>query len=94
MQVLSECEDDESRAIASEAFSKLGDLDAEQVIPAAEDCIFTLRSNNLNQQVRDINRDMPNLAGDEKKRALERIMELTMALNGLKRTQVEGKEVS
>ena len=94
VQVLSECEDDESRAIASEAFSKLGDLDAEQVIPAAEDCIFTLRSNNLNQQVRDINRDMPNLAGDEKKRALERIMELTMALNGLKRTQVEGKEVS
>ena len=94
VQVLSECEDNESRAIASEAFSKLGDLAAEQVIPAAEDCIFTLRSNKFNQQIRDINREMINLSGDDKKRALEDIMKLTMALNGLKRTQVEGKDVS
>ena len=85
VQVLSECVDDESRSIASEAFSRLGDMDADRVIIAAEDCISTLRSNKIDQQIRDISRKMTALTGDEKTRALEEIMQLRLAMNSLQR---------
>ncbi len=94
VQVLSECENDEGRSIASEAFNRMAELNTEQIIPAAEDCILTLRTNKLDKQIRGISQKLDSLSGDEKKQALKEIMELRMMLNGLKRTQVEGKEIS
>lgn len=94
VQVLSECENDEGRSIASEAFNRMAELNTEQIIPAAEDCILTLRTNKLDKQIREISQKLDSLSGDEKKQALKEIMELRMMLNGLKRTQVEGKEIS
>ena len=94
VQVLSECENDEGRSIASEAFNRMAELNTEQIIPAAEDCILTLRTNKFDKQIREISQKLDSLSGDEKKQALKEIMELRMMLNGLKRTQVEGKEIS
>lgn len=93
-QVLSGCEDDEARAIASEAFSRLGNMDSEQVVPAAEDCIMTLRSGRADKRIREINREMTALTGEERKRALEEIMQLRKAQSGRQHTRTEGKDVS
>ncbi len=86
VQVLSECEEEEGRSIASEAFSRLGEMEADQVIPAAEECISTLRANKLDQQIREISRQMITMTGDDKIKALEQIMQLRLALNSLKRS--------
>ena len=69
-------------------------MDSEQVVPAAEDCIMTLRSSRADKRIREINREMTALTGEERKRALEEIMQLRKAQSGRQHTRTEGKDVS
>ena len=55
---------------------------------------MTLRSSRADKRIREINREMTALTGEERKRALEEIMQLRKAQSGRQHTRTEGKDVS
>ncbi len=93
-QVMSACEDEASRAVASEVFSRLGELEAEQVVPAAQDCLRFLKTERAEKRIREIGREMPAMSAEQRKRALEEIMHLHGSMQGRKQILTEGKDVS
>ena len=94
MQILTDCDDIQTRSLASEAFSMTDSIDIEQILPAAEECLTTLRVKKLSQRIDAISQNLSNLSGEQKKRSLEEIMQLRKTLNSLKISQAEGKEIS
>lgn len=93
-QILSEAEDEQVRSLASEVFSRLGDTGIELILPAAEECLRTLRGKKVRKRIEEISRDVDRLSGDDKRNALEEIMRLRATLNSLMLSQREGKEIS
>jgi DNA primase len=94
MQILTDCDDNQTRSLASEAFSMTDMIDIEQILPAAEECLITLRTKKLSQRIDAISQNLSNLSGEHKIRSLEEIMQLRKTLNSLKISQAEGKEIS
>ena len=93
-QILSEAEDEAMRSLASEVFSRIGDTGIDLTMPAAEECLRTLRGKKVRQRIADISRDVDRLSGEDKRNALEEIMQLRQTLNSLMLSQREGKDVS
>lgn len=82
------------RSLASEVFSRIGDTGIDLTMPAAEECLRTLRGKKVRQRIADISRDVDRLSGEDKRNALEEIMQLRQTLNSLMLSQREGKDVS
>ncbi|NLC32128.1 MAG: DNA primase [Clostridiales bacterium] len=94
MKILTDCDDNQTRSIASEAFSMTDSIDIEQVLPAAEECLTVLRKKKISQRIDAISQNLSNLTGEQKISSLEEIMRLRKTLNSLKISQAEGKEIS
>ncbi|NLC33357.1 MAG: toprim domain-containing protein, partial [Clostridiales bacterium] len=58
MQILTDCDDAQARSIASEAFNMTDRIDIEQILPAAEECLITLRTKKLIHRIDEISRNL------------------------------------
>jgi DNA primase len=79
--IMEEAEDEKNRLIAGELFNKLPDLDRENALTAAEDCLRTMRSNKLNHRIQQLSKEVKTLEGEQKSLMLQLISELQAELN-------------
>jgi DNA primase len=79
--IMEEAEEEKNRLIAGELFNKLPDLDRENALTAAEDCLRTMRSNKLNHRIQQLSEEVKTLEGEQKSLMLQLISELQAELN-------------
>lgn len=91
-QILSDCEDEASKSLASELFSAQMEIDRESALSAAENCLLTLRRQRLDFRITTMKRDLSLMDGSQYLQALKDIQELTLELKGLKLTSRTGKD--
>ncbi len=82
-----EMENDEDRVIAGELFNRLPDLEKEQAINAAEDCLRLMRTNKLNKRITQLNAELRSQEGEQKSLTLHLISELQAELDRQKKHQ-------
>ncbi|MDO5378048.1 MAG: DNA primase [Clostridia bacterium] len=75
--ILEEMEDDEARARAASIMQRESDADAEQELRMVGDCLRVLSRKRIEQKIAELTQQAAGLKGEEKRKALLRIQELT-----------------
>lgn len=92
-KILSDCEDEQSKSLASELFSGALETDREKALEEAESCLRTLRAQRLGKRIDELKRDLGKMDSAEYQNALLEIQRLSQELNTLKLTVASGKDV-
>lgn len=85
--ILSEAADDASRALIGEVFNRLPDLDSQGALTAAEDCLRTIRTQKLNQRIKDLTLELKGQDSGQKAMTLHLIGELQSELSQVKQSK-------
>lgn len=85
--ILSEAPDDASRALAGEVFNRLPDLDSQGALTAAEDCLRTIRTQKLDQRIKDLTLELKGQDSGQKAMTLHLIGELQNELSQVKQAK-------
>ncbi len=83
--ILAECESEQERTNASEAFSLNAEITEENAAAMAEDCLRTIRIARLQQQIEQLKSSLDSMSTEDKSIALKEMMTLSNELARIKR---------
>ena len=83
-EILGNLEDEAQRSLASGIFSRMADMDPEQAVQAADDCLQTIRVTKLNARIAQLAEEVKRQEGSQQIVTLHLIQELQLELVRLK----------
>jgi DNA primase len=78
--IMDELESEGDRIVAGDLFNRLPDLEKEEALSAAEDCLKVIRASKINQRISTLNEEIRSQEGEQKLLTLQLIRELRTEL--------------
>jgi len=78
--IMDELESEGDRIVAGDLFNRLPDLEKEEALSAAEDCLKVIRASKINQRISALNEEIRSQEGEQKLLTLQLIRELRTEL--------------
>ncbi len=85
-EILGMLDGEDERRLASSLFGRMTDMDPEQAIQAADDCLQTIRVEKLNQKIAKLAEDVKTQEGSQQTVTLHLIQELQLELVRLRQS--------